>query len=161
MIKNGQQDKLAGLILVIPPTAWETRSGQARKYKLLALLNKLKLVPRFLPKLVKGKVIPDVINKSLPYTEAVLRRYMASHNPEVYQPLLTGAAESDLPSPDELKKIDVPCLILAWVEDESHPVSTARILRDTLPNSEIHLANEPRHVDEWDREINDFLNTLK
>lgn len=161
LINNGQKDKLAGLVLVIPPTAWQTRGAQGRKYKLLALLNKLKLVPKFLPALVRNKVIPTFLNKTLPYTEAVLTRYMASHKPEVYQPLLNGAAHSDLPELAELAKIDVPCLILTWVEDDSHPVSTARLLRETLPNSEIDLANDARHVDLWDDKVNQFLKGIK
>lgn len=160
LIKSDQKDKLSGLVLVIPPTAWKTRAVQTRKYKLLALLNKLKLVPMLIPTLTKNKVIAGFLNKSMAYTEAVLQRYMASHKKEAYYPILMGSAQSDLPSEDELKKIDVPVLILAWVDDVSHPVSTARKLHELLPNSEMKLANETRHVDEWDQQIDEFLSRI-
>ena len=160
LINSGQKDKLAGLVLVIPPTAWKTRPAQARKYKVLALLNKLKLVPALIPQLTKNKVIAGFLNKSMPYCETVLHSYMAGHKKEAYHPILMGSAQSDLPAEEELKKVDVPVLILAWTDDNSHPVSTAKQLRELLPNSEIHLANEVRHVDQWDSQICDFLNRL-
>jgi len=160
LINSGQKDKLAGLVLVIPPTAWKTRPAQARKYKLLALLNKLKMVPALIPQLTKNKVIAGFLNKSMPYCETVLHRYMAGHKKEAYHPILMGSAQSDLPAEEELKKIDVPVLILAWTDDNSHPVSTAKQLRELLPNSEIHLANEVHHVDQWDSQICEFLNRL-
>ena len=160
LINSGQKDKLAGLVLVIPPTAWETRPAQAKKYKLLALLNRLKLVPALIPLLTKNKVIAGFLNKATPQIEPILQRHMASHNKAAYYPLLMGSAQSDLPPKDDLKQIDAPVLILGWQEDQSHPVSTAKQLRKLLPNSEIHLANEVRHVDQWDQQINQFLADL-
>lgn len=161
LIHSGEKEKLAGLVLVIPPTSWKTRPAQARKYKVLALLNKLKLIPALLPTLTKNKVIAGFLNKSMPYCEISLQHYMSSHQKEAYHPMLMGSAQSDLPDEEELKKIDVPTLILGWTEDVSHPVSTAKKLRELLPNSEIHLANQARHVDQWDQQINEFLTRLK
>ena len=157
LLNSEQKEKLAGLVLVIPPTGWKSRKLQTLKYRVLAWFSKLRLVPALLPQLTQNKVIAGFLHKSMAYTEAVLLRYMASHKKEAYFPILMGSAQSDMPSEDELKTIDVPVLILAWKDDASHPVSTATRLRELLPNSEIHLANETRHVDLWDQQIAEFL----
>ena len=34
----------------------------------------------------------------------------------------------------------IPCTILAWVDDPTHPVSSAEELHDLLPQSELFIA---------------------
>lgn len=160
LINSGQQDKLGGLVLVIPPTAWQTRAAQTGKYKLLAMLNKLKLVPALIPLLTKNKVIAGFLNKSSSGVEAILQRHMASHKKQAYFPILMGSARSDLPAKEELKKIKVPTLILGWTEDSSHPVSTAQQLHQLLPHSKLHLAASAGDVEQWDGQISEFLSGL-
>ena len=55
--------------------------------------------------------------------------------------IFKGAGLTDLPPRAELKAIaDIPCLILAWVGDPTHPVSSAEELHRLLPNSELFIA---------------------
>ena len=73
--------------------------------------------------------------------------------PEVAEALLPsvyrGAAGSDLPDPADLARIDIPVRILAWVDDPSHPMSTATTLADVFGQSTLTVAESPRDVRRW------------
>lgn len=55
--------------------------------------------------------------------------------------IFKGAVLADLPPRDELKAIaDIPCLILPWIGDPTHPVSSAEELQRLLPKSVLFIA---------------------
>ena len=63
--------------------------------------------------------------------------------------VLRGAAAADLPPKEELARIDVPTLILAWTGDPTHPLRTATRLNELLPNSRLIVARTPYGVMAW------------
>lgn len=134
-------DRFAGLTLVIPPTAWETRAAKADDYRLAAKLVEDEGMAPFVeagqlaPRppataLTPANTLPDV-------TEALLPS------------LLRGAALSDLPEPSRLAGIAVPVTILAWTEDAAHPVSTAESLAALLPQARLEVARTPEELATW------------
>lgn len=69
-------------------------------------------------------------------------------------------AASDLPCQEELSRLVVPTLILAWDGDPCHPVETAQALADTIIMSEIHVARDLAEVKRWPYLVRDFLGGL-
>jgi pimeloyl-ACP methyl ester carboxylesterase len=132
--------RFAGLTLMVPPTAWETRAAQAQNYRNDAALVESEGVDALVtahrggttPPATAGapETVPDVADALLPS-------------------LLRGAAMSDLPAHDAIARIDVPTTILAWIEDPGHPLATAQTLAYLLPRATLSVASDPVDVDTW------------
>ena len=135
-----EPDRFAGLTLMVPPTAWETRAAQAQNYRNDAALVESEGVDALVaahrggtpPPATVGapETVPDVADALLPS-------------------LLRGAAMSDLPAHDAISRIDVPTTILAWIEDPGHPLATAQTLASLLPHATLSVASDPVDVDTW------------
>jgi pimeloyl-ACP methyl ester carboxylesterase len=151
-------DRVEGLVLAAPPTAWDTRPRQARIYRgLAAVIDRIGLFPfrcaASLSRLVPGPAYLAKLQASVVETlsRADRRRVVAA---------LRGAAVSDLPPPDALGSIRAPALILAWHGDRSHPLSTARRLAEILPQADLREAASLDEVLGWTASIRDFLSKL-
>ncbi|OKH80421.1 alpha/beta hydrolase [Mycobacterium sp. ST-F2] len=135
-----EPDRFAGLTLMVPATAWETRVAQAAHYQAAATLIETEGVGAFIasargttpPPATVGapETVPDVADALLPS-------------------LFRGAALSDLPPREALAGIDVPTTILAWIDDPAHPLSTAESLHALLPKSTLTVAHTPADVETW------------
>jgi len=133
-------DRFSGLTLMVPATAWETRTAQAANYRAAATLIETEGVGTFIastrgaakPPATVGapETVPDVADALLPS-------------------LFRGAALSDLPPRDAVARIEVPTTILAWVEDPAHPLSTAESLAALMPRSTLTVARTPADVETW------------
>lgn len=144
----------AGMILVIPPTAWETRPRQAAIYRRLAWVSgMLGAAPFHLLNLLPVPVREDGRSR----LSLHVARGLARTNPRCLQAALRGAALSDMRDPAMLAKVDVPTLILAWEDDPAHPVSTAEELADCLPDVRALVVSDPRDISDWQPVIVDFL----
>lgn len=148
-------ERVAGLVLAIPPTAGEGRRVQATVYRGLALLDRTRLLDG-----VRLAVRPLPRPSAAPGTRRALgftaldtllrdRRRVA--------PLLCGAASSDLPPDDELARLTMPALILAWPDDPVHPLATARRLHDLLPDSTLEVASDDAAFAAWPARVAGFL----
>ncbi len=137
-------ERVAALVLALPPTAWELRPAQARKYRFLAMLSRLGLLGWLLPVLMRSqRLLPSFFLEDFPEADQILKQQMYTmhgRNKRVFPPLLEGAARSDLPPEETLRTIEIPTLILAWADDAVHPVSSAQRLHALLPNSELRIA---------------------
>ncbi|NMD57966.1 MULTISPECIES: alpha/beta fold hydrolase [Tsukamurella] len=133
-------ERFSGLTLMVPPTAWETRVAKADEYRTAATLIEKQGLEVFLAA-GEGAVPPPATVGHPPTV------------PDVPEPLLPslfrGAAASDLPDPGEIARIAVPVTLLAWVDDPSHPVSTAERLSRTLPRASLSVARTPQEVAQW------------
>lgn len=152
-------ERVDALVLVIPPTAWATRPAQVRTYRagarLLsaplghkAFLTAARLAPK--PAILRDELAP-LADRLLEGIAAIPRTRLAA--------ILRGAADSDLPPPDELAAAvgDRPVLVLAWDSDAGHPVSTAEALGGALPHAEVHVATTPAEVLAWPATVGSFL----
>ena len=141
-------ERFRRLVLVIPPTAWETRAAVASGYEEQAGLVEREGIDALMefsagfpnpPALPRGLVLrPDIPEELLP---AVFR----------------GAALSDLPPRAQLADVAQPALILAWAGDPGHPMSTAEDLLALLPESEMRVAQSPEDVAGWVELADEFL----
>lgn len=151
-------DRIDRMVLMNPPTAWETRARQARLYRRLAkiggavggsaIARLISMTPdRFVPTgfLGEGANPKGVLEGWRPIGRKALST------------IFTGAALADLPPRARIESIAVPALILAWPEDPAHPVETAAELDRLLPRSRLHVAESATDVRRWPRLIRDFV----
>lgn len=136
------------LVLVIPPTAWQTRAAQVETYEDGADLIEQRGLAAFVA-LGRDRPRPPVVAD---------RGYQPPDFTERLAPsILRGAGRSDLPSPDAIREIPCPTLILAWDGDPGHPVATAELLDDLLPHSTRAIATSAADLDSWPQLVADHL----
>ena len=148
-------DRVRGLVLVIPPTAWETRATQIGAYATMAdlveagdhdtLLAGAAAIPA-----------PDPFADDPRWKERfpeLLRR----EDPRRLATIFRGAGTADLPSVAEIATIEVPTLILAWTGDPGHPDTTAARLQEAIGGSELALATTPAGIGSWTGRVERFL----
>jgi pimeloyl-ACP methyl ester carboxylesterase len=153
-----QPDQVAGLILVLPPTAWRSRSRQARKYRWQAMLSgALGATPYRVLDFLPARSDDEDPRRRL---SATIARELVTANPLYVQAALQGAAQSDLPSKHKLRQLDVPTIIFTWRNDKTHPVSTAKILADRLPNVQSLVISDADDVQCWTTQACQFLDQL-
>lgn len=143
--------RFTSLVLVIPPTAWETRAGQAGIYEAAASLVESDGVEAF-RRAADATPIPAIFAD-----EPELVRFDPAVGASALPFVLRGAAASDLPSLDQLRALDLSVLLLAWESDPGHPVSTATALAEALPDARLSVAAALSEVRHWPVLVGDFL----
>jgi pimeloyl-ACP methyl ester carboxylesterase len=148
-------ERTRALVLVGPPTAWETRPRQARIYRFsAAMVERIGLGPfRCLGALASF----PVRNAALAGMQRSIMSELRRADPRAVCAALRGAAASDLPEPTALRKLQVPALVLAWPGDPTHPLSTAKQLAELLPDAELHVADGSSDIRDWPERVREFL----
>lgn len=151
-------DRVAALVLVIPPTAWETRAAQSELYGSMAdvversgtdaLARAAAIVPP-----------PDPLRDRPEWREARLRR-LRQADPVRLATVFRGAATTDLPRRDRIAAIAAPTLVLAWTGDDGHPVSTAEELERLMPKATARYATTYEEFVGWSDLVVDFVTSL-
>jgi len=149
-----QPERAAGLVLVLPPTAWDTRPRQSAIYRRLARVSGIfGAAPYRLLDLLPIPMREDGRSQLALHT----MKGLATANPLHVQAALGGAARSDMPDQALLKELQVPALILAWEDDAAHPVSTATELAAILPDVRGLVICQPDDVSEWESALVEFV----
>lgn len=150
-------DRVLGLVLVAPPTAWETRPRQTRVYRFGAMLvDWVGLAPvRLLASLPRPASASPVAALQTGVAE-----HLARADARAVATAMRGAARSDLPDRSTLRHLRVPALILAWRGDPVHPVSTATQLAELLPRADLHVAATLDEVRGWPERIAAFARSV-
>ena len=147
-------ERVAGLVLVAPPTAWATRPRQARFYRFgSSLVGWFGLAPfRLLASVpVPGRASP------VAKLQSAMVDQLASADARAVAATLRGAAESDLPEPASLRAVNAPVLILAWRNDPVHPISTATRLAELLPQADLRVAETLEEIRVWPELVARFV----
>lgn len=151
-------EQVRGLVLVIPPTAWESRAKMQRNYRIIARIVSLSRgIPFKVLKLLRLKASPDNFQKNL---ALILVKHLARSNYRGVVGAMQGAALSDLPPRKELEKLTMPALILAWPDDGAHPLAVAESLRDTLPNAQLEVMKNGSDPYHWPKLVRQFITSL-
>ncbi|MEM9513914.1 MAG: alpha/beta hydrolase [Actinomycetota bacterium] len=146
-------ERIDRLILVIPPTAWETRREQVDLYATMADLVEEGRTD-VLVRGVDASPLPDPLDERARDRQ---KRTLTTTDPTRLARVLRGAGQADLPSPDDIASIRQPALILAWTGDTGHPVSTAERLAELLSESELRVASTADELAAWSPAVADFL----
>jgi pimeloyl-ACP methyl ester carboxylesterase len=144
-------DRVVGLVLVLPPTAYETRAAQADDYRAGAALVEREGLDAYVES-ANAQPVPEILRA---FTSGF--RFTPAVAPERLPAVLRGASASDLPAPDVVRTLAVPALILAWDTDPGHPLRTAETLAELLPDAELHVARRLRDVTAWTRLVDAFV----
>ena len=147
-------ERVAGLVLMAPPTAWETRPRQARFYRFAAaLVGWTGLAPFRLLASLPGPARSNPVAA----LQGALVAHLAHADARAVRAALRGAAESDLPDPASLRALHAPALILAWRGDPVHPTSTAARLAELLPHAELNVAATLDEIRGWPERVARFV----
>ena len=157
-------NRVRGLVLAIPPTAWGHRAPMVDKYLANAEfaeengMDALKEVARDWP-------LPRIWADEFPDIFEIGWRHKLELGADRYSALMKGAAVCDLPSLDELAaEVTQPTLILAWEGDPQHPVVVADMLADALPGcreeEDFHIAASLEEIRQWPALVEEFLSKL-
>jgi pimeloyl-ACP methyl ester carboxylesterase len=148
-------ERIAALVLVIPPTAWETRAGQTGRYDIIA---ELVLAGDHATLLAGAAELPSPDPfRGDPAWEGRFEQVLIDTDPERLARMFRGAANTDLPRQEEIAQIAVPTLILGWTGDPGHPVSTAARLQELIPHAQLGLASTQQGLATWTQRVVDFL----
>ncbi|MDQ1006178.1 3-oxoadipate enol-lactonase [Streptomyces sp. V4I23] len=140
--------RFSRLVLLIPPTAWTTRTAHARANRRSADAVEREGRDAWLAARAqqpRPAVVADV--PELPPTPA----------DRLLPAILRGLAASDLPSPTEVATLRQPVLVLGWADDPGHPLPTAEILAHVLPRAELHVSRTRADIRTWGSRIAEYL----
>jgi len=152
-------DRTRGLLLVIPPTAWETRAAQGAQWSQLAATLRRPGGVEAAIEASRARPVPDPFQGDearRAQTEAGVR----SWDPDRLAHAWLGAAAANLPERDVVAGITAPTLILAWTGDPVHPAATAHELAHLLPHAEMHIASTRKDLDGWTGIVAEFVARL-
>ncbi len=152
-----QPDRVDALVLVIPPSAWDTRADVSKRYRGGARYVLTHGVHGF-EKATRKLPDPPIFCGPLdPLRGLGLGCFDTFHRLPLVA-ALRGAAGSDLPTDRQLAAVRrVPALVLSWDTDPSHPVTTAERLASGFDFADLHVARTPDEVLEWPEHVSHFL----
>ncbi len=152
-------ERIAALLLVIPPTGWETRPEQAALYRAMAQLLEEKGSDA-LAEVVEEELRKQPAAPGFEPAQEALCAALRTWDPSALGHVLGGAAESDLPDPERLEEIDAPALIVAARDDPGHPLSTAEELAERMPLAELRVVDTLAEIEEIRASTTRFLGEL-
>jgi pimeloyl-ACP methyl ester carboxylesterase len=127
--------RILGLVLVVPPTAWETRPAQAQQYLAMVRLLEARGVEGF----ARAAAAAMAAAPLDPGVREALLGNLRGWDPTSLGRVLRGAAASDLPPLAALARLRVPTLVLPAPDDPGHPLSTAESIVGTLPGTKLEM----------------------
>jgi len=155
-------ERIKGLVLMNPPTAWETRTAQSAMYGQMADLIEARGLESLVAMMMQQPPMgPAWQLEAYPNLMALFGQNMKHLNPKKLVITLRGAQLANLPPREELSAITAPTLILAWSDDPGHPISSAEEVNRRLPNSRLLIAHNAAEVATWTDEIRAFVTSLK
>ena len=152
-------ERVKRMLLVIPPTAWETRAAQGAMYEKFSKIGGL-LGGGMMVKMLKrnmDRMLPPWMIEASPEMLDGMADGMKSLHRKTMKNLFLGASLTDFPSREVVRSLDIPALILAWVDDATHPVGTAEELHSLLPQSELVIAQGYEDSLSWPARIRAFV----
>lgn len=150
--------RIRALVLLIPPTAWETRREQSAMWDKVAGIVEAKGVERVIEGSAKLPP-PD------PFANSSKWRDIDAENMRAWDPVrlarvFRGSTVADLPPRQAIAAIGVPTLILAWSGDPAHPTTTAEELSELIATSELHIASTADELATWTERVAGFVSAI-
>ena len=150
-------EQVRALVLVTPPTAWQWRENRRRGYRVTANVVKFTHgLPLRLLGLLRIKRSSNFQKNML----SILAGHLAGAKTEGVVGALRGASLSDFPPREELARLAMPILILAWPGDATHPLAVAEELQKTLPNAQLEVVTHPSDPYRWPQLVREFMTSL-
>lgn len=140
----------AGLVIALPPRAWEGRRELTDSYSALATQFEREGTAT-----LRGSIAhenpsaffashPHLVPRAFDLTDETLA-------------LMVRRPDTDLPSRLRLATLISPALILAWPNDTNHPESVAQEVSRLLPNAQLETAQVAGDVLSWPARVRGFI----
>ena len=152
-------DNVSKLVLATPPTFLATRAAQIGRYQQMIRLLRARGMSSFIQLARKHPAMPDWLRQARPEDASAQLQGITGFSSELLTAVLQGAMASDLPAPEQLRRLQQPTLILAWRGDSIHPLSSAQMLAEHLPNAELRIIDTVDELDCWPQQIACFINS--
>ena len=150
-------DRIKALILMNPPTAWESRAAQGEFYERMAAMIEKNGITALVQLFKAYPSVPAWQLADRPELNSYFLDSVRQFKPEQLAVILRGAKRSDFPAYEALKKLTVPTLVFCWSDDPTHPIETAAILSNLIPNCQLIFARNMTDVARWSKLIQDYL----
>ena len=150
--------RVEALVLVVPPTAWETRRERVEIWGQVASIIESDGIEAFVTAM-QSMPNPDPLSGRDEW-DTLFASSARRSDPSRLAGVFRGAGTADLPDREAIRSITVPTLILAWTGDPGHPASTAEQLHGLLPNSELSIASTWDEFRSWTDRANAFIKSL-
>lgn len=148
-------DRVDALVLMIPPTAWETRADQVDLYLQMAdTVDAVGVEPLIAAGADLPPPDPFLADDSWKQRRADTMR---AADPARLATVFRGAAVADFPPVNAVRSITCPTLILAWSGDPGHPVSSAERLAELIEGSTVAIASTADELATWTGRIIGFV----
>lgn len=121
-------ERIAAMLLFALPTAWETRPAEKVRYLELLELGSSEALGDHVQRDF-DVLFPD---QPLPPALAAMVAGLRASSWTALERVIRGASESDMPSREDLARLEIPVLLRPWPNDSGHPLSTAESLAATL-----------------------------
>lgn len=148
-------DRVKALVLVIPPTGWETRRAQVDIWGQIAGLVDGGGLDAYVDAFTSRPPPDPLEDGSDPRIR--LERVIQGADPARIARAFRLAADADLPDRSAIAQIQAPTLILAWTGDPAHPDAIARELADLVASAALHVASSPAELADWPALTRSFL----
>lgn len=145
---------LAGLVMVIPPTCYETRTARSDTLKAAADQPADDYYAKKKPRAIFKTGPPEKLRTVVP-SEGV--------RADGFRAVMLGSAYSNFPSKEIVKEAlaSVPVLICGWEGDPTHPMSSADLLAELIPHAQVCRATNLADMDGiWIEAIAEFIDKL-
>lgn len=152
-----QPELTSCLILATPPTAWQTRPNQVRRYRQMQRLIEQRGIASLLRLAAQNPALPNWLLQAHPDHASASLRALSGMRADALMAILDAACACDLPAVSALQQLEVPTLILAWRDDPIHPLETAEQLATALPLAELQIISDANDLQHWPRTISDFV----
>jgi 3-oxoadipate enol-lactonase len=150
-------ERIKALVLATPSTIWETRKAQSALYNTSASIVEAKGLDIFVELLRKWPLLPNWLLQAKPQENEKYLNNIISMNKNILLHILRGSSISDLPPRERFEAPTIPTLILAWPDDTTHPIETAKELKALMPKSQLVIAGDVSDVVKWPRIIYEFV----
>jgi 3-oxoadipate enol-lactonase len=127
--------RVASMLLLALPTAWETRPPEQQRYRDLLAFGS----PGALADHVQEDLDALFPEGSLPDSLRAMVSHLREATWTALERVIVGASESDMPGKPDLAKLRIPALLRPWPNDSGHPLSTAEALAAALPGADLAL----------------------
>jgi len=153
--------KVKALVLVTPPPAWEARIEVKAIYRKIISRLHQNSIPEFLKRLIaQNQDPPNFYEHVHPGTRKRLLDCRLSFAPEYYPKIYLGGAESDLPEREQIGQINVPTLIVAYINDPNHPLEIAQEINSLIKGSELITVSSYQEYLNLQHKMNNFIGSV-
>jgi len=145
MCASEHPEVVESLVLALPPPFEDEMVGSRQLFGLLANIVEQLGVEKAAEMMMQLSGM-QVVSEDAPEAAELMRANMLKQNPDALVVSIRGLLGGPQLDPERFSKIIAPTLIIAHTDDPIHPISSANILKEVIPNAELWVGPEPMYI---------------